>query len=268
MLFENDWKAINHLTLNMYSDNPMELDNLFENSFIEFLQFLIPHDEASFWLHNHEGSGDHLLYNPVTRGFDKDKFLFLCPMIPEDIPHSWVNFYEKSIVIRDSDIFTNDEERMKSKYYRSLFQAENIRYALTISLAHAGMRVGVLTLFRDSGKEDFSEREIQIAEQIMDHIACYAYYVYDLEYFRSVGKKPKTIADIVNQYGLSERERDVLRLVLVGHSTKEISSRLFITETTTKKHLGSIYSKLNIHSKAELFKVLQVVVDESKTVIG
>ena len=67
MLYENDWRAINHLTLNMYSQTPSDLNNLFENDFMNYLQLLIPHDEASFWLHNHEGSGDQILCNYVTK---------------------------------------------------------------------------------------------------------------------------------------------------------------------------------------------------------
>lgn len=262
MLYENDWRAINHLTLNMYSQTPSDLNNLFENDFMNYLQLLIPHDEASFWLHNHEGSGDQILCNYVTKGFDPEKYTSVIPLIPNEIPHNWINFYEKSIVIRDTDVIQDETKRMNTKYYSSLFQADNIKYALTLSLAHNAMRVGVLTLFRDSNKDDFSTREIEIAEQLVDHIACYAYYVYDIQQYRDIGKKPLTVADIVNRYGLSEREREVLRLILSGHPTKEISSRLFITETTTKKHLSSIYTKLNIHSKNELFKILQIAIDD------
>jgi len=263
MLYENDWRAINHLTLNLFSQPPVELNNLFENDFLNFLQLLIPHDEASFWLHNHDSSDDHILCDYVIKGFDPEKYNSFVHLVPNEIPHNWINFYDKSIVIRDTDIFKDEAERMKLPYYASLFQVDNIKYALTLSLAHNAMRVGVLTLFRDNNKEDFSVREIEIAEQLIDHIACYAYYLYDIEQYRDAGKKPLSIADIVNQYGLSERERDVLRLVLSGCSTKEISTRLFITETTTKKHLSSIYSKLNIHNKNELFKILQVAIDDN-----
>ncbi len=55
---------------------------------------------------------------------------------------------------------------------------------------------------------------------------------------------------------LSKRENEVLALVLKGYPNDLISSSLFISNNTLKKHLQSIYSKLGVHSRAELFKLL------------
>lgn len=53
---------------------------------------------------------------------------------------------------------------------------------------------------------------------------------------------------------LSERERDVVRLVVEGLSDLQIATRLEISETTVGSHLRRIYSKLQVHSRAELIK--------------
>lgn len=42
---------------------------------------------------------------------------------------------------------------------------------------------------------------------------------------------------------LSERERQVLGLLVEGHSNREIASRLFIAENTVRNHLAAIYDK-------------------------
>jgi DNA-binding CsgD family transcriptional regulator len=55
---------------------------------------------------------------------------------------------------------------------------------------------------------------------------------------------------------LSKRENEVLSLVLKGYPNDLISSSLFISNNTLKKHLQSIYSKLGVHSRVELFKLL------------
>ena len=45
------------------------------------------------------------------------------------------------------------------------------------------------------------------------------------------------------RYHLTNRETDVWRLKRMGHSYKEISKNLFISENTVKKHLKNIYAK-------------------------
>jgi LuxR family maltose regulon positive regulatory protein len=49
---------------------------------------------------------------------------------------------------------------------------------------------------------------------------------------------------------LSERERDVLRLLAAGLSNQEIARRLYVEVSTVKTHLKSIYSKLDAHGRA------------------
>ena len=50
---------------------------------------------------------------------------------------------------------------------------------------------------------------------------------------------------------LTGREIDVLKLLARGRSNKEIGSDLFISETTVKTHVRSIFTKLNVLSRTE-----------------
>jgi LuxR family transcriptional regulator, maltose regulon positive regulatory protein len=50
---------------------------------------------------------------------------------------------------------------------------------------------------------------------------------------------------------LSERELEVLRLVAVGKSNREISRQLFVTVDTIKKHLTHIFGKLGVRSRTQ-----------------
>ena len=51
---------------------------------------------------------------------------------------------------------------------------------------------------------------------------------------------------------LSEREKEVVRLIGMGYKNKRISTEMFISETTVRHHLTSIYSKLGVTDRLEL----------------
>ncbi|MCK4354395.1 MAG: response regulator transcription factor, partial [Dehalococcoidia bacterium] len=50
---------------------------------------------------------------------------------------------------------------------------------------------------------------------------------------------------------LSERESEILRLVALGMSNKEIAEKLFLSQRTIKAHLTNIFNKFNVASRSE-----------------
>jgi len=50
---------------------------------------------------------------------------------------------------------------------------------------------------------------------------------------------------------LSERETEVLRLIVAGLSNQGIADELIIAESTVKTHINHIYSKLNVTSRTQ-----------------
>ena len=55
--------------------------------------------------------------------------------------------------------------------------------------------------------------------------------------------------------GLSSRELEVLRLVAAGRSNREIGELLFISEKTAGRHLSNIFTKLDVHTRAEAARI-------------
>ena len=53
---------------------------------------------------------------------------------------------------------------------------------------------------------------------------------------------------------LSEREREVLRLLALGHTNQEIAKMLFISVRTAETHRAHIMQKLNLQTRAELVR--------------
>jgi DNA-binding CsgD family transcriptional regulator len=53
---------------------------------------------------------------------------------------------------------------------------------------------------------------------------------------------------------LSDREREVLRLLALGHTNQEIAGTLFISVRTAETHRAHIMQKLKLTTRAELVR--------------
>ncbi len=53
---------------------------------------------------------------------------------------------------------------------------------------------------------------------------------------------------------LSEREREVLRLLALGHTNQEIAKQLYISVRTAETHRAHIMQKLGLNTRAELVR--------------
>jgi DNA-binding CsgD family transcriptional regulator len=63
------------------------------------------------------------------------------------------------------------------------------------------------------------------------------------------------LEDLIARYGLTNREKEVLRALIAGKSTSAIAEELFITSKTVQKYISSMISKANAESRAELLSI-------------
>ena len=69
-----------------------------------------------------------------------------------------------------------------------------------------------------------------------------------LDYFQQQQKKNLIIA----HSNITDRENEILQLLIKGLSYKEIALSIFISIETLNSHIKNIYRKLNVHSRSEL----------------
>ena len=61
----------------------------------------------------------------------------------------------------------------------------------------------------------------------------------------------------------TDREKEVLYLLLKGLNNKEISKELFISNHTTKAHVASIYKKLGVTNRVQAaIKSMQMRIEQ------
>jgi two-component system response regulator NreC len=72
-----------------------------------------------------------------------------------------------------------------------------------------------------------------------------------VEDYRQIAKAGKT-KDASEQ--LTDREREILKLLVEGHSIQEIARLLVISPKTVERHKTNLMAKLDIHNRLDLFK--------------
>jgi DNA-binding NarL/FixJ family response regulator len=58
--------------------------------------------------------------------------------------------------------------------------------------------------------------------------------------------------------GITRREADVLRLLVEGHSNREIAGRLYLSVRTVEKHVESLLRKTATKSRTQLARVVAI----------
>lgn len=71
-----------------------------------------------------------------------------------------------------------------------------------------------------------------------------------LELLRNTAASSKHLPTPVD-YKLSDREIQLLQLLVEGNTYQQIADSMFISHGTVRKHVQNIYQKLHIHSKVE-----------------
>ena len=83
-------------------------------------------------------------------------------------------------------------------------------------------------------------------------LSFFKFYIFPAKKNRNIDEiVGKEIASISEQYGLSPRETEVLTLLCSGKTNDEIAAALFISVSTVKTHISSIFMKTGTRNRLE-----------------
>lgn len=159
----------------------------------------------------------------------------------------------------------------QSEYFRSHYRLTGIReevgFYFPLGAGQHGPMTGVLSLARWAESPALGRGDMDLLQALSPVIAglCarqWADLVHPIGHARAGSPREPSHRDAsqveaaYRQFGaehLSERERQIVSLILQGHSTGSVAHLLDISPGTVKVHRKNIYRKLNLSTQAELF---------------
>ena len=108
-------------------------------------------------------------------------------------------------------------------------------------------------LLKDESSDNIAEVLIQMHDNGVGPISPgIAHKILQLVQNNSISLSQKTpLEKGKTPFNLTEREQEILKLLMQGLLYKEIGSKLDISPNTAKKHVLNIYAKLHVNSKAQ-----------------
>lgn len=130
-----------------------------------------------------------------------------------------------------------------------------------VELIHAGLRAGALGY----SLKDITAEQLAMTVRTAAHgqvllqsnIASKAFSALTLnsKTFLTNITSPTTTSDYITSSAyteqLTEREREILTLIVQGASNRQVAERLYVTEGTVKNHMSNILSKLGVRDRTQ-----------------
>jgi len=147
---------------------------------------------------------------------------------------------------------------LESEYYKTFYHHSDYEDECGYLVATGGDGFVNISLARARDRSPFGKKHLQLLDEITPVISLLCQQHWDQPGDR--GQSTQNLRGQLNAaleaFGssqLTDRETQVINLVLHGHSTKTVADKLSISMETVKLHRKHAYAKLGIGSQAELF---------------
>ena len=211
----------------------------FELATIDLLARLVPADQAGYYDYR-------VIRNHGRRGIYTDKLFFLVkqpgpePPWGEELDRAWwrwpLNDFRNAHrvrAVRFSDTFVSTAERRRHPWYQVSMRPNGIGHEIDLWLPAPDGTVRAFFLVREKSRSDFSERDRAVLTLLRPHLHAIR------ERWQQRHQPP----------GLTRREAEMLELVRVGLSNRQIGERLCVSPATVRTHLSNLYAKLGVHTR-------------------
>lgn len=155
-----------------------------------------------------------------------------------------------------------DDSRAQAVELFDLLRERDLRVA-AVQAAHLALSLDP----QAAGSDAMLEEMIQIAQDV-DGVLAESLVAHATALVQGADGEQRTVLELAvtnagvwlpvgrPAAGLSARQREVALLAAAGLSSRAIAERLFLSPRTVETHLASVFTKLGVHTRAELAEVL------------
>lgn len=246
------WEALNECALWIHEQATLgEL----QAGLLERIATIVDHSASMFDIAQMGTHGQTEFVQPVARGMSAEVLAAYYDRYATYDYTVWSFDTHAVNTYRDLDL-VDVARRDATPIYLEWMQPLGIYYGCTATLAHEGLPLGSVTLFRGRETGDFTDSELEALQQVARHLSVRLHQLLPHGYSeRAAADDPleRAAADA----NLLPREAEVLRLMLRGLTNHEMASELYISESTVKKHVNAIYKKLHVKNRMGLMNALR-----------
>jgi DNA-binding CsgD family transcriptional regulator len=230
------------------TDNTIDLNN-YSYNFLKKINDLIPFYAANFFLfeNNIQEKEKTIIFNISDQVLkDYDEYYYKIDDIRKIA-------FDRPEASRSSDLM--DYKRWsQSEYFNDFLAKNHLYYSAGIDIHFKEQLLGTISLFREEKDGDFNLNDLLYLELIRKYCSSQLFKILKINQLQNEKRldNEKSFKVECDKYTITNRERDVLKLVLVGKSNNQIAEELYISINTVKKHLSHIYRKMNVKSRTEL----------------
>lgn len=249
MIEKNKFLIYNEI---LYSLNTCQTADDLKTQFLPKLKMLIPFSYASILFFHVDKKTSAIDFdtpicypdlfteaeNEYIKNFDKDSLL-------------WLIHSPESTLVQESTLI-NEKKRINSFLYKHCYAKYDIYDTLQYSITYGGKALGILTLFRTRIDGAFSDEDIFFLRSCGAHLNL---LIHHLQSQRVSGSSATDIEFLKQNYSLTNRESELLTLILSYCTIEEMAHKLKITEHTVQKHLQNLFRKMNVSSRWDILRL-------------
>lgn len=226
------------------------------HAIIDFFRTVVSFDTCSV-IKYRQNDGLQVLFHNISREGRRTVFdLYLTEAYLLDPIYIAAQKQNEDTLIMLYDILPDAFRR--SAYFKDYYRALNVADEIAILVKKDHNEFILVSFIRSLPKTKFPLHEIKRMRVLLPIVAalCRGFDTANSGAMKETQKFKPRLRDVLEKdsfSALTHRERDVVAMMLAGHSSKAIARALDISDGTVRNHKKNIYVKLSIQSQGALF---------------